>query len=108
MENKKDLDLLIEKASKIKKENPEVFEKKLEEIKEEFDENKLEDRFNGLDDERKKRFRELYNKIENIKKNNDKEERLKLYEEMKENLSPKEQAKLQRLAKILKGMMKNK
>ena len=55
--------------------------KKLEEIKEEFDENKLEDRFNGLD-MKERRFRELYNKIENIK-NNDKEERLKLYEEMK-------------------------
>ena len=27
LENKKDLDLLIEKASKMKKENPEVFEK---------------------------------------------------------------------------------
>ncbi len=108
MDNHKDLDLILEKAKKMQEDNPEEFEKKLEKVKEDYNKGKLEDRLRDMDDEKREKLREVLEKVDNIRKNNDKDERLKLYEEMKEKLSPKEQVKLQKLAKLLRGMMKNK
>lgn len=102
------IDMLINKANKMQEENPEEFQKKVEEVKEQIQSDEWKEKVDNLDEDKKQRLNEMIEQVQNIKESTSKEEKEKMYEEMKGKLSPEEQAKLQRAAKLLKGMMKKK
>jgi hypothetical protein len=102
------IDMFLKKANKMQQENPEEFEKKLEEAKDQIENNQWKEKIDKLDDDKKQKLNEMIEQVQNIKNSTNKEEKARMYEEMREKLSPEEQIKLQKAAKLLKGMMKKK
>lgn len=102
------IDMLLKKANKMQQENPEEFEKKLEEAKDQIENNEWKEKIDKLDDDKKQKLSEMIEQVQNIKKSTNKEEKARMYEELKEKLSPEEQVKLQKAARLLKGMMRKK
>lgn len=102
------IEMFLEKANKMQEENPEEFEKKLKQAKDQLENNQWQDKVGQLDEEKKQKLSEMIEQVQNIKKSASKEEKEKIYEDMKGKLSPGEQEKLQKVAKLMKRFMKKK
>jgi|SRR5690554_2039287 hypothetical protein len=99
---------LLEKAKRMQEEDPEEFARQVEKAKEELGgEEGIQDRLDSLDKDKKEKLMDLYHQAQSMKSTTP-EERARLIQEMKDQLSPEDQSKLRRVAKLLKGFMKNK
>src|SRR5690554_3980067 len=107
--NDKNFEEIIKKAKDMQNENPEEFAEKIEEMKKQVINNKtLMNKFNKLDDDKKQEMMDLLEQAKNIRDNKSKEEQMELIQEMKSKLSPEDQAKIEKAAKVLKEMFRRK
>ena len=104
----KRIEEFLEKAKRMQEENPEEFAKQVEKVKEQWSDHEgMGEKLRELDEDKREKVMELFHQAQSLQSTTP-EERAKRIQEMKDKLSPEDQSKLQRAAKLLKGMLKNK